>query len=97
MEYLKNVVTLRIETDKCTGCSVCTSVCPRNVLKVIDRKAVIINRDSCIECGACVNNCLFEAISVKAGVGCAAAMINGLIKTGDPSKGSCGCSKEGCC
>ena len=97
MEYLKNVVTLKLDSRKCTGCSICIQVCPRNVFDIMDGKAAIVNRDSCIECGACAGNCAFDALSVNAGVGCAAAMINGIIKTGDPSKGTCCCSKEGCC
>ena len=97
MEYLKNVVTLKLDSDLCTGCSVCTQVCPRTVFEMEDRRAKIVSRDACIECGACAKNCISKAISVKVGVGCAAAMINGILTTGDPSKGSCGCSGGGCC
>jgi hypothetical protein len=44
-------------------------------------------------------NCSFNAIRVNAGVGCAAAVINGLIKGGEPE---CGCggndaSDASCC
>jgi hypothetical protein len=42
-----------------------------------------------MECGACTNNCEFGAIEVKAGVGCAAAVIRGMISGGEPE---CGCS-----
>jgi NAD-dependent dihydropyrimidine dehydrogenase PreA subunit len=97
MKYLRDVVTLSFDPARCTGCAVCTLVCPHGVFALRDGKAFITDRDRCIECGACANNCAAKAISVKAGVGCAAAMINGIIRTGDPSKGTCGCSEKGCC
>jgi hypothetical protein len=41
-----------------------------------------------MECGACALNCEFGAIVVNTGVGCAAALINGMITGGAPT---CGC------
>jgi hypothetical protein len=41
-----------------------------------------------MECGACALNCEFGAIAVNTGVGCAAALINGMITGGPPT---CGC------
>jgi NAD-dependent dihydropyrimidine dehydrogenase PreA subunit len=74
--YLHDVTTLEIDEEACTGCRVCTLVCPRAVFRMTGKKAVIANRDACIECGACALNCAFEALSVRAGVGCANAIIN---------------------
>lgn len=68
-KYIKNVVTLKLEDDKCIGCGICSTVCPHNVLSIENRKAVIINKDNCIECGACMNNCRPKAITVTQGVG----------------------------
>ena len=95
-KYLKNVVTLKLYTDKCTGCARCIEVCPHNVFELKDKKIVIINRDSCIECGACVKNCPFNAVEVNPGVGCAAAILNGWLTGSEPS---CDCSSDsgGCC
>jgi NAD-dependent dihydropyrimidine dehydrogenase PreA subunit len=87
MVYLKNVVTLELNSAKCTGCGICTEVCPHRVLKVQNGKAAIINRDSCMECGACKMNCPFNAINVEEGVGCAAAIIWGLLTGKEPSCG----------
>ncbi|MBN2035293.1 MAG: 4Fe-4S binding protein [Chitinispirillaceae bacterium] len=92
MNYLKNVATLRLDPQKCTGCGRCTEVCPRAVLTINNRKAVIIQHDACIECGACMRNCAFQAISVTTGVGCATALITSLITGKEPV---CGCSNEG--
>ncbi|NLP01023.1 MAG: 4Fe-4S binding protein [Fibrobacter sp.] len=92
LNYLKNVVSLKLNREKCTGCALCTDVCPRGVLHIQNHKVEIINRDRCIECGACSTNCAFNAISVKSGVGCAQAFINAIITGGEPE---CGCSKNG--
>ena len=89
MIYLKNVVTLEVDRDKCTGCGICLEVCPHAVLAMEDRRVRIRNRDACMECGACARNCPVGAVSVEAGVGCAAAVINGRLNRQAPS---CGCS-----
>jgi NAD-dependent dihydropyrimidine dehydrogenase PreA subunit len=76
MIYLKGVVTLRLDPEKCVGCGMCLEVCPHAVLSMDNGKAEIQNRDACMECGACARNCPTEAITVRSGVGCAAAVIN---------------------
>ncbi|MFC1628983.1 mercury methylation ferredoxin HgcB [Gemmatimonadota bacterium] len=76
LTYLKDVVTLRLDEEKCIGCAMCEIVCPHAVFTMIDRIAVIGDRDDCMECGACARNCPTDAIDVKVGVGCAAAVIN---------------------
>lgn len=86
--YLKNVVTLSLTPDKCKGCGTCLVVCPRAVFAMPKGKAEIANRDACIECGACQKNCSFGAITVKVGVGCAAAVINSFLGR----KNSCCCT-----
>lgn len=96
MHYLKNVATLELNMDKCTGCGICLDVCPHSVLGLADKKAVILDRDACMECGACSMNCPFEAISVDSGVGCAQALLRASITGGEAT---CGCSgdKGGAC
>jgi ferredoxin len=92
LRYFKDVVTLALDQGKCTGCGMCADVCPHAVLLIENRKAFIADKDACMECGACAKNCPFEAISVKTGVGCASAIISGLLKGGEP----CCCDKGGC-
>ena len=95
MKYLKNTATLKLFAGKCTGCMRCIEVCPRGVFACDDKKVKITDTDLCIECGACIKNCDFSAISVNAGVGCAQAIINGLLRGTEPS---CDCSGGGeCC
>ncbi len=74
--YLRDVVTLALDQEKCIGCGMCLTVCPQEVLSMDNGSAAVSNRDRCMECGACARNCPVEAITVKAGVGCAAAVIN---------------------
>lgn len=60
-----------------------------------DKKAKIEDRDLCMECGACANNCPVCAITVDTGVGCAAAVIMSWLRGNEPS---CDCSNgEECC
>ena len=95
-KYLKNVTTLSLDQEKCTGCGRCTEVCPHGVFDLSGGKAEIIERDLCMECGACALNCPADALKVNAGVGCAAAIIWGRLTGKDPA---CGCSETGgaCC
>ena len=82
MVYLKDVVTLEMDEEKCTGCGICVEVCPHRVLEMTNGRAAIVRRDECMECGACATNCPAEAISVAAGVGCAAAVISSALPWG---------------
>jgi ferredoxin len=77
--YLKDVVTLALDQEKCIGCGMCIVVCPQAVLGMNNGYAQIENHDACMECGACANNCPTEAVTVQAGVGCATAVINAAL------------------
>ena len=92
LRYLENVSTLRLDTEKCIGCGMCAMVCPHGVLTVEEHKVQIVDLNACIECGACAGNCPVDALSVKVGVGCASAIINGWLTGEEPScdcGGSC--------
>ncbi|WP_407309435.1 mercury methylation ferredoxin HgcB [Desulfosporosinus sp. SB140] len=96
-KYLKNVSTLSMKSDKCTGCGKCLEVCPHNVFLMDNKKSTIAYKDNCIECGACVKNCPFKALEVKPGVGCAAAIIKGWLTGTEPSCDCSGNSGGSCC
>ncbi len=101
--YLKDVVTLRLYDNKCTGCGMCLDVCPHEVFKMNSRHVVIYNRDACMECGACSLNCPANAISVQSGVGCANAVINAMLGRNNggcccgPDTGDTQSDNKGCC
>lgn len=97
MKYLRNVATLSYNAEKCTGCGRCVEVCPRAVFVMEGKRAAVTDRDLCMECGACGRNCAYGAINVNAGVGCAAALINGMITGGEPTCGCSSAAKGGCC
>ncbi|MBN1116549.1 MAG: 4Fe-4S binding protein [Bacteroidales bacterium] len=93
-KYLRNVSTLAYDASKCIGCRVCIDVCPHNVFRMEKKKAEIIDRDKCMECGACTTNCITGALQVNKGVGCATAVIYSFFSGGEAT---CGCSDTSCC
>lgn len=88
VRYIDGVVTLELDREACTGCGMCAQVCPHAVFEMREGRARVADRDACMECGACVRNCAFGALSVDAGVGCAAGIIAGWIKGTEPACGS---------
>lgn len=90
--YVPNVSSLRLATDLCIGCGICTLVCPHTVITLVEGRAEVVDLDGCMECGACANNCPASAITVNPGVGCASYIIQVWLK--GKEKASCG---PGCC
>ena len=77
-KYLANVTTLR-NVSRLRQCAL--EVCPQGVFEMRDKRAAVTDKDLCMECGACAKNCDFDALSVNAGVGRAAAIITGPQRT----------------
>lgn len=50
-----------VNKEKCTGCSACYNICPKNAIKMKEDKEgfkyPIIDKEKCIECGLCKNTC----------------------------------------
>lgn len=106
--YYTSAIHLELDLAKCNGCGKCVEVCPHNVFtleRVIPDggtrplpRSTITGRERCMECGACALNCRTGAITAGRGVGCAAAIINGMIRGTEPSCDcgggcACGCDK----
>ncbi len=92
--YLPGVATVSVNEALCNGCTLCTQVCPRAVLAMDSGRVRIAQRDACIECGACATNCEAGAVTVRAGVGCAAAIITGKLRGTEPV---CDCGDDQAC
>jgi NAD-dependent dihydropyrimidine dehydrogenase PreA subunit len=96
--YLRNGESLQIDASLCTGCGACIEVCPHEVFLIEEKDghtmASIRDRGDCMECGACAKNCPVKAIAVASGVGCAAAVLQGL-RTGKAPE--CGCDAGSTC
>ena len=91
--YLQDATTLVLREADCIGCGRCLEVCPHQVFVLEGKRARIQDRDACMECGACALNCPVKAISVDAGVGCAAGLINEWLREKKlPSPGGNCCS-----
>ncbi len=54
----------RIISKSCIGCSVCADICPKDTIKIIDKKA-IIDYSNCISCFCCHEFCPVKAIDTK--------------------------------
>lgn len=55
-------MSVKVDTEKCTGCGDCVEECPVEALKVENDKCVP-DPDECTDCGACIDTCPEEAIS----------------------------------
>lgn len=57
-----------IDYDKCIGTAACVEACPeKDILGLLNRKAVTINASRCVGHGACFHACPVEAISLIIG------------------------------
>ncbi len=54
--------------NKCTGCKLCTQMCPQRVIEMVEGKAVHKNTSDCIVCFRCSNFCPHDAITFLGGV-----------------------------
>jgi len=55
-------MAVKIDAQKCTGCTACVGTCPVEALSMVEDKCVV-NEDTCIDCGACIDSCPTEAIT----------------------------------
>lgn len=56
--------TLRINKNKCIGCTHCMRTCPTDAIRIRGGKASV-NPDKCIDCGMCMISCKHDAILVE--------------------------------
>ncbi|MEJ2218629.1 MAG: 4Fe-4S dicluster domain-containing protein [Gemmatimonadota bacterium] len=61
------LLAIRLDDDACTGAAFCEDVCPVRVF-VVDhdrRKATLPGAANCVQCGACIVQCPFDALYFK--------------------------------
>ena len=56
----KRFHSVRLEADKCRGCTSCLKRCPTEAIRVWDSRAHIID-ERCIDCGECIRVCDYHA------------------------------------
>ncbi|GAB6189320.1 NADH-quinone oxidoreductase subunit NuoF [Marinitoga arctica] len=58
----KNLITYKIDKEKCVGCTACARVCPVEAISGSIKNPHEIDQEVCIKCGACYATCRFGAI-----------------------------------
>lgn len=58
----KELITYRIDSDKCNGCTLCARNCPADAIEGKVKELHIIDPDKCTKCGICVSKCKFGAV-----------------------------------
>jgi len=61
----KDLLSFEIIEDKCVGCTLCSRVCPVDAITGTVKKPHVIDKTTCIKCGACMDKCRFNAIIKK--------------------------------
>jgi len=61
----KSMMRYVIDPVTCVGCTLCSRVCPVGSITGERKQAHLINYDTCIKCGACMDKCKFNAISIQ--------------------------------
>ncbi|HDQ15206.1 MAG TPA: NADH-quinone oxidoreductase subunit NuoF, partial [Sediminispirochaeta sp.] len=60
----KELITYRIDPEKCTGCTLCAKNCPVDVISGSLKEVHEIDEEKCIKCGMCYNVCNFDAVRI---------------------------------
>ena len=64
MEETKFYHALKIDNDRCVGCTHCMTKCPTGAIRIREGKASI-RKGWCVDCGECLKACPTEAIYVE--------------------------------
>jgi len=61
----RDLIEYHIIAENCTGCGRCKRVCPQGAISGERKEVHILDRNLCIKCGMCYDNCRFEAIDIR--------------------------------
>jgi adenylylsulfate reductase subunit B len=56
-------MSIAINQNKCVGCGRCALVCPGNLIRILDGRAVIKREKDCWGCTSCLKECKTGAIA----------------------------------
>lgn len=60
----KDLITYRIDPDRCAGCRACARQCPGGCISGEKKTPHTIDAAQCIRCGICMETCKFGAVKV---------------------------------
>ncbi len=55
---------IKIDENKCVGCSLCVNACTQDALKMVDGKAKLVDESYCDGLGVCLPQCPVDAITI---------------------------------
>ena len=64
-KFCKELISLSIHSEKCTGCGACFKVCPADAITGEKKKAHQLDGVKCVKCRACYEACKFEAVFIQ--------------------------------
>ncbi len=58
----KDLLSFKIDPEKCKGCTKCAKNCPAGAITGEKKQPHEIDQSKCLKCGVCLDNCKFDAV-----------------------------------
>jgi ferredoxin len=53
------------DEEKCTHCTYCIALCPREAFSVTEEQKVVFDKERCMLCELCAKVCPYDAVQIK--------------------------------